>query len=218
MFNNLVRDSKFSTPICSAIHEPSRRHHAIFSPLVMRRELLHELERRARRRRKLDEKLFRSWYPSAFVPACYPPELNSESCSTDRPAYSYSDIILQTDLSEIGSGSIPEELAKNLKNAEKVSGPAVYQIQRIRNVSAPKSDQDNERDNKMLRIYLTDGVTQFSAVLSGKSSISVRNTCPGTKILLNPQSVPVCNGIIILSERLVIYRSLFAASKLILME
>ncbi|XP_003745462.1 tudor domain-containing protein 3 [Galendromus occidentalis] len=108
---------------------------------------------------------------------------------------------LDTDLSEIGSGSIPEELAKNLKNAEKVSGPAVYQIQRIRNVSAPKSDQDNERDNKMLRIYLTDGVTQFSAVLSGKSSVSIKNTCPGTKILLNPQSVPVCNGIIILSER-----------------
>ncbi|OQR77500.1 tudor domain-containing protein 3-like [Tropilaelaps mercedesae] len=108
---------------------------------------------------------------------------------------------LDTDLCEMGSGCIPEDLARNFRNVEKVSGPAVWQIQRIRNTAAPKADPDNDHGNKFLRLHLTDGVTSFSAVLGGKSGLSVQHTPPGTKLLLNPQSVPVCNGFVLLSER-----------------
>lgn len=57
----------------------------------------------------------------------------------------------QTDLCEMGSGCIPEDLARNFRNVEKVSGPAVWQIQRIRNTAAPKADPDNDHGNKFLR-------------------------------------------------------------------
>lgn len=52
-----------------------------------------------------------------------------------------------------------------LSDALKVEGPMVLQIQRIKNVAVPSGKQhDPSPSKRLLRLHLTDGHTNFSAI------------------------------------------------------
>lgn len=106
---------------------------------------------------------------------------------------------LDLDLTEIGEGGLPEDVVRN--RVESFSGPVVVQIQKVRNVSAPKSNPESESAPKLLRVQLTDGTSYCSGLQWEKwHSISL-STPPGSKILLKSDPIPISNGFLLLSEK-----------------
>ncbi|XP_064481508.1 tudor domain-containing protein 3-like isoform X2 [Ornithodoros turicata] len=106
---------------------------------------------------------------------------------------------LDLDLTEISEGGLPEDVVRN--RVDTVSGPVVVQVQKVRNVSAPKSNPESEFAPKLLRLQITDGSSYCSALQWEKwHSISL-STPPGSKILLKSTSIPVVNGFLLLSEK-----------------
>ncbi|KAK0167340.1 hypothetical protein PV327_004750 [Microctonus hyperodae] len=94
---------------------------------------------------------------------------------------------LDLDLREIGSGE-----------GEITQGNLILQIQKLRNVSAPKNNEESRSAPRMLKLYLTDGKNNYQAVeIENISSISL-NTPPGTKISFNPETIVMSHGIILL--------------------
>ncbi|KAK9873059.1 hypothetical protein WA026_020791 [Henosepilachna vigintioctopunctata] len=99
---------------------------------------------------------------------------------------------LNADLKDIASPVLKTELSKNQINE------LVLQIQKIRNISAPKANEDSQSAPRMLKLILTDGENYAPAIeFSNISSISRERTPPGTKILLN--KVKILNGFLILN-------------------
>lgn len=83
----------------------------------------------------------------------------------------------------------------------------VLQIQKIRNVSAPKAKEDSQAAPRMLKLTLTDGVSYIQAIEALPISVISRDkTAPGTKVLvkgarlvsgfllINPQNFSVLGG------------------------
>ncbi|XP_028132204.2 tudor domain-containing protein 3 [Diabrotica virgifera virgifera] len=107
---------------------------------------------------------------------------------------------LNTDLKEICSpivNSFPIDATSNV----------VLQIHKIRNISAPKANEDSQAAPRMLKITLTDGENYIQALeLTTISTINYKTTPPGTKLLvqgakltsgfllLNPQNCKVLGG------------------------
>lgn len=61
--------------------------------------------------------------------------------------------IVQLDLREIGSGQ-----------GDIVQGNIVLQIQKVRNVAAPKSNEESRAAPRLLKFFLTDGKNNFQAI------------------------------------------------------
>ncbi|CAO2591723.1 Tudor domain-containing protein 3 [Lemmus lemmus] len=80
-----------------------------------------------------------------------------------------------------------------------LEGPCVLQIQKVRNVAAPKDNEESQAAPRMLRLQMTDGHTSCTAVeFSYISKISL-NTPPGTKVRLSG-IVEVKNGFLLLTD------------------
>ncbi|XP_040847250.1 tudor domain-containing protein 3 isoform X2 [Ochotona curzoniae] len=80
-----------------------------------------------------------------------------------------------------------------------LEGPCVLQIQKIRNVAAPKDNEESQAAPRMLRLQMTDGHINCTAVeFSYMSKISL-NTPPGTKVKLSG-IVDVKNGFLLLND------------------
>ncbi|KPJ01004.1 Tudor domain-containing protein 3 [Papilio xuthus] len=107
---------------------------------------------------------------------------------------------LDYDLREIGDAAFPEDFTKDPTKLEK---PIVVQIQKIRNASAPKANEESCSAPRMLKLTLHDGKTICTGLeTSHISSLSI-NTPPGTKLLLNNEGLEVCHGIIWLSPSVI---------------
>ncbi|XP_076676138.1 tudor domain containing 3 isoform X3 [Andrena cerasifolii] len=95
--------------------------------------------------------------------------------------------LLDLDLKEIGSGQ-----------GDITQGNIVLQIQKIRNVAAPKSNEESRAAPRLLKFSLTDGRNNFQAIeVEHISSLSL-NTPPGTKVLIASGNLPMTHGIILL--------------------
>ncbi|XP_076175475.1 tudor domain containing 3 isoform X2 [Ptiloglossa arizonensis] len=95
--------------------------------------------------------------------------------------------LLDLDLREIGSGQ-----------GDVTQGNIVLQIQKLRNVSAPKNNEESRAAPRLLKLSLTDGKNNFQAIeVEHVSSLSL-NTPPGTKVLLPSGNLPMSHGIILL--------------------
>uniref|UniRef100_A0A1Y1NI80 Survival of motor neuron-related-splicing factor 30 n=2 Tax=Photinus pyralis TaxID=7054 RepID=A0A1Y1NI80_PHOPY len=91
---------------------------------------------------------------------------------------------LNTDIRDFGNPTLVQEM-KQTK-----TGTLVLQIQKIKNVSAPKNKENSSVAPRMLKLTLTDGHTSCQAVeISYISSLSTSNTPPGSKVLLNSAAV-----------------------------
>ncbi|XP_021058617.1 tudor domain-containing protein 3 [Mus pahari] len=123
-----------------------------------------------------------------------------EACTSSPGKVSINDIILialNTDLRTIGKKFLPSDI--NGGKVEKLEGPCVLQIQKIRNVAAPKDNEESQAAPRVLRVQMTDGHTSCTAVeFSYISKISL-NTPPGTKVKLSG-TVDIKNGFLLLSD------------------
>ncbi|XP_036153473.1 tudor domain-containing protein 3 isoform X4 [Myotis myotis] len=123
-----------------------------------------------------------------------------EACTTSPDKVNLNDIILialNTDLRTIGKKFLPSDI--NGGKVEKLEGPCVLQIQKIRNVAAPKDNEESQAAPRMLRLQMTDGHISCTAVeYSYMSKISL-NTPPGTKVKLSG-IVDIKNGFLLLND------------------
>ncbi|XP_073321029.1 tudor domain-containing protein 3-like [Pagrus major] len=112
----------------------------------------------------------------------------------------HSDIIriaLDNDLRPIGRKFLPADI--NSGRTEKLEGPCVLQVQKVRNVSAPKDHEESQGAPRMLRLQMTDGHTSCVGLeFKHLSKISL-NTPPGTKVKLLG-TVQVKNGLLLLDD------------------
>ncbi|XP_063710047.1 tudor domain-containing protein 3 [Culicoides brevitarsis] len=88
-------------------------------------------------------------------------------------------LALDTDFREIAGGAL-----NSLLKQDALQGNAVLQLVKVRNCSAPKSNEESKAAPRLLRIHLTDGQTQCQAVEMENIQALSLNLPPGTKILL----------------------------------
>lgn len=87
---------------------------------------------------------------------------------------------------------LPNELSK-----EKTS-KIVLQIQKIRNISAPKANEESQAAPRLLKLSLSDGDHHVQALeISPINFIGRNHTPPGTKVLIN--SAKVTAGYLLIS-------------------
>ncbi|XP_043928821.1 tudor domain-containing protein 3 isoform X2 [Protopterus annectens] len=131
----------------------------------------------------------------------YLSEEGIKACTASSEHISLSEIsriALNTDLRTIGAKFLPSDI--NGGRLEKLEGPCVLQIQKIRNVAAPKDNEESQAAPRMLRMQMTDGHTSCTGVeFNCLSKISL-NTPPGTKVKLLGL-ILVKNGFLLLEDR-----------------
>lgn len=97
---------------------------------------------------------------------------------------------------DIGDVAFPEDFTKDPSKLEK---PIVVQIQKVRNVSAPKANEESTSAPRMLKLTLHDGKSSCTGLETRPiPSLSI-NTPPGTKLLLKNEDLEVVHGVIWLS-------------------
>lgn len=102
------------------------------------------------------------------------------------------------DLRGIGEGALPSDISKK---DDSIRGSCVLQIVKIRNISAPKANEESKAAPRFLQIELTDGVNSiFALEFENISSISL-NTPPGTKLYLRSNRLPLMQGQLVLRSR-----------------
>lgn len=100
---------------------------------------------------------------------------------------------LDFDLRDIGDCAFPEDFPKDLTKLEK---PIIVQIHKIRNVSAPKANEESKHAPRMLKLTLHDGHVSCPGIeIEHIPSISI-NTPPGTKVLLQNVNLQASHGIL----------------------
>ncbi|XP_034970651.1 tudor domain-containing protein 3 isoform X2 [Zootoca vivipara] len=123
-----------------------------------------------------------------------------EACTNSSDKVNINDIILialNTDLRAIGKKFLPSDI--NGGKVEKLEGPCVLQVQKVRNIAAPKDNEESQAAPRMLRLQMTDGHTSCTAIEYNYMSKISLNTPPGTKIKLLG-IVEVKNGILLLDD------------------
>ncbi|KAJ0056402.1 hypothetical protein NL108_006911 [Boleophthalmus pectinirostris] len=106
-------------------------------------------------------------------------------------------IALDSDLRPIGKKFLPTDI--NSGKVEKLEGPCVLQVQKVRNISAPKDHEESQGAPRMLRLQMTDGHTTCVGLeFQHLSKISL-NTPPGTKVKLLG-TVQIKNGLLLLDD------------------
>ncbi|XP_053163488.1 tudor domain-containing protein 3 [Hemicordylus capensis] len=123
-----------------------------------------------------------------------------EACTNSSDKVNINDIILialNTDLRAIGKKFLPSDI--NGGKVEKLEGPCVLQIQKVRNIAAPKDNEESQAAPRMLRLQMTDGHTSCTAIEYNYMSKISLNTPPGTKIKLLG-IVEVKNGFLLLDD------------------
>ncbi|XP_037608422.1 tudor domain-containing protein 3 isoform X1 [Sebastes umbrosus] len=106
-------------------------------------------------------------------------------------------IALDSDLRPIGGKFLPADI--NSGRTEKLEGPCVLQVQKVRNVTAPKDHEESQGAPRMLRLQMTDGHTTCVGLEFKHLSKLSLNTPPGTKVKLLG-TVQVKNGLLLLDD------------------
>ncbi|XP_028655463.1 tudor domain-containing protein 3 [Erpetoichthys calabaricus] len=106
-------------------------------------------------------------------------------------------IALNSDLRPIGKKFLPTDI--NSGRVEKLEGPCILQVQKVRNVSAPKDNEESQAAPRMLRLQMTDGHTNCLGIEYKYLSKISLNTAPGTKVKLLG-TVLIKNGFLLLDD------------------
>lgn len=83
----------------------------------------------------------------------------------------------QADFREIAGGAL-----NSLLKDTALQGNCVLQLVKVRNSSAPKSNEESKSAPRLLRIHLTDGQSQCQAVEMENIQALTLNLPPGTKV------------------------------------
>ncbi|KRT80286.1 hypothetical protein AMK59_7358, partial [Oryctes borbonicus] len=110
-------------------------------------------------------------------------DLITESCAKNDPK-TVTQLLLDADIKDYGKAV----LSAALNNSE--ISKVVLQIQKIKNISAPKSNQDSQAAPRMLKLILTDGHNHCQAIEIGILSFLNHNkTPPGSKLLIKKANI-----------------------------
>lgn len=96
------------------------------------------------------------------------------------------------DFREIAGGALPT------KRDDNIPGRIVLQLQKTRNISAPKSNEDSKAAPRFLQLELTDGQTTINALELENVSVLNMNLPPGTKIYFRSERLQLMQGFLIL--------------------
>lgn len=108
------------------------------------------------------------------------------------------EIAKDTDLKEIGKKWLPDDVNKG--SCEYVEGPGVLQIQKIRNIAAPKDNETSQGAPRLLKLTFTDGHLNCNGVETEKLDKFGLDIPPGSKILLKG-TVAVEHGFLLLTNK-----------------
>ncbi|KAK6617976.1 hypothetical protein RUM44_002418 [Polyplax serrata] len=104
---------------------------------------------------------------------------------------------IDVDLKTISQGTLPEDL--NRTKYEQIPGNIVLQIQKIKNLSSPKSYEAKYNPNtSILKLNLTDGVQNVQAIPMDQIGNIHMNTYPGSKIHITGENINICHGFLLL--------------------
>ncbi|EDO31882.1 predicted protein [Nematostella vectensis] len=79
-----------------------------------------------------------------------------KACSKEKPTTTdLAKAAANLDLRQFGLQQIPDELSKGKLTS--IKGPIVLQIQKLRNISAPKANEESNHAPRLLKLQLTDG-------------------------------------------------------------
>uniref|UniRef100_A0A182MBF5 Survival of motor neuron-related-splicing factor 30 n=1 Tax=Anopheles culicifacies TaxID=139723 RepID=A0A182MBF5_9DIPT len=109
-------------------------------------------------------------------------------------------LALNTDLREYGGGAL-SSLASRGTKSDAFEGPGVVQLVKLRNLGAPKVNEESKVAPRLLRLTVTDGQTQYVALEHEHIPALSLNTPPGTKILLKNGPIRIIQGVMMLSEK-----------------
>uniref|UniRef100_A0A182R1W2 Tudor domain-containing protein 3 n=1 Tax=Anopheles funestus TaxID=62324 RepID=A0A182R1W2_ANOFN len=109
-------------------------------------------------------------------------------------------LALNTDLKEYGSGAL-SSLASRGTKSETFDGHGVVQLVKLRNLGAPKVNEESKVAPRLLKLTVTDGQTQYVALEHEHIPSLSLNTPPGTKILLKNGPIRIIQGVMMLSEK-----------------
>ncbi|KAL9906383.1 tudor domain containing 3 [Glossina fuscipes fuscipes] len=98
------------------------------------------------------------------------------------------------DLKELGGGALPNKLDTNCM----ITGRIVLQIQRVRNVSAPKANEESTVAPRLLQCELTDGIQIMQAIELEHLPFLHLNTPPGTKLFFKAEKIQIMQGFLVL--------------------
>ena len=79
-----------------------------------------------------------------------------------------------------------------------ISGPIVLQIQKMRNISAPKANEESTVAPRFLQLELSDGNSTIGALEFERISSLNLNLPPGTKIVLKADKLQLLHGFLVL--------------------
>lgn len=102
----------------------------------------------------------------------------------------------QWDLKEIGGGALPLKPESN----GNISGKIVLQMQKMRNISAPKANEESTVAPRFLQLELSDGVNSILALELERIPNLNLKIPPGTKLYLKADKLQMMQGLLVLKE------------------
>ncbi|XP_058116460.1 trithorax group protein osa [Anopheles ziemanni] len=109
-------------------------------------------------------------------------------------------LALNTDLREYGGGALASLTSRGTK-VESFEGTGVVQLVKLRNLGAPKVNEESKTAPRLLKLTITDGQTQYVALEHEPIPALSLNTPPGTKILLKNGPIRITQGVMMLSDK-----------------
>ncbi|XP_034484039.1 tudor domain-containing protein 3 [Drosophila innubila] len=105
------------------------------------------------------------------------------------------DEALNRDLREIGGGALA---TKRDDATGMLVGRIVLQVQRVRNIAAPKSNEESKAAPRLLQLDLTDGQASLQALELEPVPALNLNVAPGTKIYFKAEKLQLMHGFLLL--------------------
>ncbi|PSS01850.1 Tudor domain-containing protein [Actinidia chinensis var. chinensis] len=123
--------------------------------------------------------------------------LSGESCTVD----SVESELANLDLRSIGDKSLPD--SDLLRKSSYLQGPKVLQISSVRDISQSSiADHSDNSSNRLLRLSLTDGHSEITAIEYSHIPSLADDVIPGTKVRLENKA-SVRNGIVCLKPKVI---------------
>lgn len=101
---------------------------------------------------------------------------------------------------DIGGSGLPKTETKQGRS-QSFEGNVVVQIMKVRNIAAPKANEESKAAPRLLLLEFTDGQnTSYGLEIENIPSLSL-NIAPGTKILLTKGPIPIYQNHLMLSAQ-----------------
>ncbi|XP_052873418.1 AT-rich interactive domain-containing protein 1B [Anopheles cruzii] len=110
-------------------------------------------------------------------------------------------LALNTDLREFGGGSLGSLSSRSSAKTDSFTGTGVVQLVKLRNLGAPKVNEESKVAPRLLKLTITDGQTQYVALEHEHIPALSLNTPPGTKLLLRNGPIRIVQGVMLLSDK-----------------